>query len=52
MSLGKELEAAPIECYKNIEPAPVEKTENLDDYEKFLAQTKAKTDLDFLAKII
>lgn len=27
-------------------------TENLDDYEKFLAQTKAKTDLDFLAKII
>ena len=27
-------------------------TDNLDDYEKFLAQTKAKEDLDFLAKIL
>jgi hypothetical protein len=32
LSLGKELEAAPIEITKNTEPAPIEKTENLDDY--------------------
>jgi hypothetical protein len=32
LSLGKELEAAPIEITENTEPAPIEKTENLDDY--------------------